>query len=369
MPTLTRQELYDLVWSTPMTKAAEGLGLSDRGLAKICARHRVPSPPRGYWAKKEAGKKIREAIFVPIDDPLLDKILISPQIDNLPDPVRAVIEKRRSERKAAIVRPMQASTMKSPSNKPVRDPHSCIQATAAKLRRAKPSQAGVIEAIGPGLCGVCVSEKTVERVIFILHRLANACEARGIKFSPADNQMRCTMGADVVTFEIKERTKQVPHVLTEKEMAEQERYQKRLDLLPRGGNEWDAYGIFAPSPPKFDTIRTGELNVEVHGWGGDGLRRAWRDGKTQIIEGLIDDIVDGLEAHIVAIRHRREEFARAEAERKELQRRRCLAKARLERESERRTLLNKLIRTEQRAERLREWIARQDQSIAATRDE
>jgi hypothetical protein len=54
MPILTRQALYDLVWSMPMTKLAESLGLSDVGLAKICDRHRVPTPQRGYWAKKEA---------------------------------------------------------------------------------------------------------------------------------------------------------------------------------------------------------------------------------------------------------------------------------------------------------------------------
>ena len=74
MPTLTRQELYDLVWSTPMTKLAESFGLSDVGLAKICDRHRVPTPPRGYWAKKDAGKKVKQTIFVNVDDPLLDRI-------------------------------------------------------------------------------------------------------------------------------------------------------------------------------------------------------------------------------------------------------------------------------------------------------
>lgn len=44
-------------------------------------------------------------------------------------------------------------------------------------------------------------------------------------------------------------------------------------------------------------MRTGELRIEVHGWG-QGLRRSWRDGKMQVLEILIDDIVSGLEAHI-----------------------------------------------------------------------
>ena len=31
-------------------------GLSDVGLRKFCQRLDVPAPPRGYWAKKQAGK-------------------------------------------------------------------------------------------------------------------------------------------------------------------------------------------------------------------------------------------------------------------------------------------------------------------------
>jgi hypothetical protein len=76
MPTLTRQELYDLVWSTPMIKLAEQFGLSDVGLTKICDRHRVPTPPRGYWAKKDAGKPVKQIIFTQVDDPFLDRIEI-----------------------------------------------------------------------------------------------------------------------------------------------------------------------------------------------------------------------------------------------------------------------------------------------------
>ena len=67
--TFTRRELYDLVWSKPILKLAEEFGLSDRGLAKICERHRIPVPPRGYWAKLAAGKPIKQARFHAVDDP------------------------------------------------------------------------------------------------------------------------------------------------------------------------------------------------------------------------------------------------------------------------------------------------------------
>ena len=52
---MTRSELYEKVWSAPMTRLAKELGVSDVGLAKACRRHDVPAPPRGYWAKLAAG--------------------------------------------------------------------------------------------------------------------------------------------------------------------------------------------------------------------------------------------------------------------------------------------------------------------------
>jgi len=41
-----------------MSRLAEEFGISGNGLAKICDRMDVPYPPRGYWAKKEAGKPV-----------------------------------------------------------------------------------------------------------------------------------------------------------------------------------------------------------------------------------------------------------------------------------------------------------------------
>jgi hypothetical protein len=55
---MTREELYRQVWETPMSRLAVQFGITGNGLAKICDRLKVPYPPRGYWAKKAAGKRI-----------------------------------------------------------------------------------------------------------------------------------------------------------------------------------------------------------------------------------------------------------------------------------------------------------------------
>ncbi len=53
---VSRQELYELVWSVPMTKVGEKFKLSGSYMARVCATLRVPRPERGYWAKLAVGK-------------------------------------------------------------------------------------------------------------------------------------------------------------------------------------------------------------------------------------------------------------------------------------------------------------------------
>lgn len=57
--TLPRSQLYELVWSKPVTELAKEFGMSDVALAKRCRAIRIPLPPRGYWARVAAGQKPR----------------------------------------------------------------------------------------------------------------------------------------------------------------------------------------------------------------------------------------------------------------------------------------------------------------------
>ncbi|MGJ7567700.1 hypothetical protein ACSFBM_27870 [Variovorax sp. GB1R11] len=54
--TLTRTELYELVWTRPRSTLAKDLGISDVAIGKLCVRSHIPGPPPGYWARKAAGK-------------------------------------------------------------------------------------------------------------------------------------------------------------------------------------------------------------------------------------------------------------------------------------------------------------------------
>src|ERR1700693_6348367 len=56
--TLTREQLYELVWTQPLKVLSTRFGVSDVTVKKCCAKSDIPTPDRGYWAKKEAGKHV-----------------------------------------------------------------------------------------------------------------------------------------------------------------------------------------------------------------------------------------------------------------------------------------------------------------------
>jgi hypothetical protein len=85
---MTRQELYERVWSVSMHKLAPCFGLSDIGLKKLCYRYKVPTPPRGYWAKKNAGQAVTQFALPVVSDPALQVILVGYNSDPKPEEQR-----------------------------------------------------------------------------------------------------------------------------------------------------------------------------------------------------------------------------------------------------------------------------------------
>lgn len=60
---LTRKELYDLVWSTTISKILEKYAISNDGFKKICKKHEIPLPGNGYWLKLKHNKPFKKEIL------------------------------------------------------------------------------------------------------------------------------------------------------------------------------------------------------------------------------------------------------------------------------------------------------------------
>jgi hypothetical protein len=358
----TRRELFDLVWSKPMQKIAEEFGISDRDLAKICIRHRVPSPSRGYWARVTAGQKIKPPLYREVNDASLDRIEITATVSNLSEEMREILRKAKADR---IERRQITSSDLAVLPLPVEKPHRIVASTARELRKAKPDQYGGISATGASTCGVIVHVDRAERVIAFLHELTMALEAAGLQLQADGARMKIAVGPDEVAFTLTERTRREKHIPTEEEQALYDRQQAKRQRAANQQN-WDLYTSlpYQKPWPEYDTVYTGHLAFQIEGWV-QGLRKTWADGKTQSIESMFEGILAGLKvvlAYKKSERERREQEAREWAE---LGRRQGLAKKREEREEKRTAYLRELVQLRREVAGIKSWLASLPEGVAA----
>jgi hypothetical protein len=64
---LTREQLYQLVWSESIKRLSKQIGISDVAIAKHCRKLNVPVPERGYWAKLQARQRVIQPSLPPRD--------------------------------------------------------------------------------------------------------------------------------------------------------------------------------------------------------------------------------------------------------------------------------------------------------------
>jgi len=349
---LTRRAMYDLVWARPMVSVADDFGISDVALKKICKKHRVPTPPRGHWAKKEAGKPVRQIRFHEATDPQDELIVIYGSRSNFAPEIREVLDQERERRKG---KSKTSAPVESISVPPAQEIHPAISGTARALRKVQPNKYGVVRATGNGHCGIVVGTTSVERAIAVLDLIARALELRGLKLEPTGSSMSVSIPPDTLTFTLVERIEKRKHVPTVEELANEDRLRKKKERDARLGiwsfNNERAY-------PELDFIRTGEFCIQIAEQYVGGLRRNWNDGKHQRIEDLADEIADGIAAYLVGVKLKREEHERWNKEWKRRQHLQALARAREERETHRREFLEHLVGISTEADELKSLLKR-----------
>jgi len=328
---LTREELFKHVWERPMTKVAADYGISDVALKKICDKHRIPVPGRGYWAKKVAGKTVKRAHFRAVTDPTINRVVIhgSP-VQDLPEAVKEAREaaksrERRPENKVEVVAVPE-------------DLHPKAARTGRKLEKAKPSMKGLVTTSGPDLFDLEVGPDSVGRVIAFLNALVTAAEDRGCRILKGKHALVFVVDEENLDFKIVEEIKRSKHEPTPAELAAIEKWERRQQ---RRFRVWDHIDWTPrPTPPEWDYTPNGRLRVvinEQRRYGYEGLRRTFGDGGTQRIETLINAILEAFVTWAAAIKakriedeRRKREWEEAERRREEKRRRDALEKKRIE---------------------------------------
>jgi hypothetical protein len=74
---MTRRQLYELVWSVPLTAVAPQFAISDVALKNTCRKFEIAVPPRGYWAKLRVGKRTTKVALPPRAAGMNDEVVVN----------------------------------------------------------------------------------------------------------------------------------------------------------------------------------------------------------------------------------------------------------------------------------------------------
>lgn len=291
---LRRVELYEQVWSTPITKLAKTYGLSDVGLAKICKKLKIPMPGRGYWQR---GGRKRRVPLPPSKGPE-EHIINKVKREELPDGNVPFMEEQ-----AEIVFEKQPSNhIKVPAA--LVAPHELVIHTEKVLRNLKPDDMGRLRPRAENCLDLSVYPTSVSRAICLMDALIKGLDSRGyqVSINKTDFKTSVAVLGERLEISLEESLKRIDHTPTIAEKQEREKY------------PWMTYR-------KYDFIPSGTLSLKITTWAFN-VRRCWTDGKRQRVEDCLNDFIIGLIKASAAVKSDRLEKERQERERQERERRR-----------------------------------------------
>jgi hypothetical protein len=263
--TITREELYEEVWSTPVSRLAPKYNLSDVGFAKLCRRSNIPLPPRGYWAKLEAGQKIQRTPLPTLEEE-------GEIIFHVPDPAEMAMKaKARME-----VEKHEAQLPKIEVAETLRGCHQLVSTTNDAFQGARKRDDGLLLSPQGSQLSLLVSRDQLRRSLLVMSALLKAFESLGHKVSAGP---KIEIKGHSVTLSIREATVKVEEEFDVSKESIEGRYdffseRKRKKQVPSG--------MLTVAVPEADAY-----------WA-SGCRKQWKDTKTQQIENCLSAIVAGV---------------------------------------------------------------------------
>jgi hypothetical protein len=170
---VSREKLYEEVWAEPMTTVARRYSISSNFLARVCARLRIPSPARGYWAQLAAGQSLPR--------PALPDARPGDEIEWSRDS-----EPRRVPRELPVP-PADPASIRSRRRKDRPEQHELLIGARSHFEGAKESD-GYLRPLKKILIDVFVSKESLDRALDVANELFLAFEDRGhrVVFAPHD---------------------------------------------------------------------------------------------------------------------------------------------------------------------------------------
>ena len=343
---MTREELYALVWETPMSRLAAKFGLSDVGLRKVCVKHSIPTPPLGYWAKLAHGKPVHQPPLPPSGKDASGTIHFVIQAGRVSPPALAQAQE------AALSQESIFPTIVVPSKPPAKL-HSVAAETARALRAAKLDNEGFKHGQSPGGVNISIGPDSINRALCIIDAFARAAEERGHRTEEHEKGARIVVDGVPMAWHMYAIKDRVPHQPTKEELeaqARQDVYRARAPVLYSSRRDTKAYRSWDYYPS--DRLAMKLTDATRFRWGREGWIGYWHDRKSRKLEDYLDNAMATLATGAVAVKHRlAEEAEQARREAEELERRQ-LEQARRERALKRHEYLLKKADDYVRFERL-----------------
>lgn len=324
--TLSREELYQLVWSKPMIELSKDLHLSDVALAKRCRKLAVPVPGRGYWARVAAGQ-------TPHITPLGKRTARAGDYSALTfNPTRK--QDAPTQRSADPAEPdvlqerIQALELKDDYN--LRTASPAVKRTAMKLKR--PWRAEIAwnkgERKGP-IIPIDVSDSVADRALHVCEYLLKAATELGWMFeAPAKSEERAGQSRYYEEFDRRPPALPPGHLLVEGEALQLriDERRRRSDHVPTKEEKARHRQGHYVHMPRWDYEATGELRFHLSAPDSRHVLRTWKDGTRKRLEHQIKTILLGMLDQARRIKADRERKRLAEIERRlEEERRRQIA--------------------------------------------
>lgn len=279
--TFSRADFYHLVWTKPVSHLARDLRLSDVAIHKICRKHDIPTPPPGWWAKKQAGRDVEKT-------PLPEPGNAASHVNISTPEICSELEVLTKAREAARVTASTTTPNRSITTDPI------VEATIAALRSAQPSRKGLVSVSSSNLISCEVTPASITRLETILRRLVAAAEDQGFVLQENTHCPNFVGHGQSISIRVAETFRRVKHVRTAAEQAAISAWEKRrLRKRNWGWNDPDPY----PHIPDWDYLFSDQLSIElssVYIAEERSPRSTWRDGKAQRLDKIAPDIAVGM---------------------------------------------------------------------------
>lgn len=199
---LSRKELYDLVWSTPLSQLAKKYQISDNGLRKICIKLDIPLPKSGYWSKIKFDKKVSK-IALPKNTTVEQYINLSYRNNE------ATIEEHYLSAFHRLKKELEAIpqlNFKVPEK--LINPHPLIKAAKADLKTKKPSTYLYSNTVGTiitsqGIIDIDVSKEFIPRALVYMDTFIKLILKRGHQIN-SENSSEVLINGEAFSFRFRE---------------------------------------------------------------------------------------------------------------------------------------------------------------------